>query len=62
MKEKEAIDYALKNKSACSAGAALGAVIVAKSAGVNSGKLIGYSTSYDKHKSASFVGYTGILY
>jgi len=62
MKGKESISYALKNKSACSPGAAFGSIAVAKKAGVLNGSLLGYSTSYDKHKDASFVGYTGILF
>lgn len=62
MKDKESLEYALKNKSACSSGAALGAMLIAKHAGVTSGNLMGYSTSYDKHKNSSFVGYAGILY
>lgn len=62
MKEEEALKYALQNKSACSAGAALGALLIGKMNGVKSGKLLGYNSSYEKHKSSSFVGYTGILY
>ena len=62
MNEAESIAYAIKNKSACSAGAALGAMLAAKKRGVKKGELLGYSTSYDKHKDTSFVGYTGILY
>ncbi len=62
MKGEESLEYALKNKSACSAGAAYGALIIGKLNNVNKGILIGYSTSYDKHKDTSFVGYTGIIY
>lgn len=62
MKMDEALDFAIKNKSACSSGASLGAMIAAKTAGVNKGCFIGYSNSYSKHKSSSFVGYTGIIY
>jgi AmmeMemoRadiSam system protein B len=62
MKDKESLDYALKSKSACSSGAALGAMLAAKMAGVTSGNLMNYSTSYEKHKNSSFVGYAGILY
>lgn len=62
MDEKEAIIHALKNKSACSAGAAVGALLIAKMAQVKSGTLLAYSTSYDKHKNSSFVGYAGILF
>lgn len=59
---EKSIDYALKNKSACSSGAALGSVTVAKKRGMKIGHLLGYSTSYDVHKDDSFVGYAGIIY
>ncbi len=62
MKGEESINYALKNKSACSSGAAFGALSAAKCINIESGTLIGYSTSYDKHKDSSFVGYAGILF
>jgi AmmeMemoRadiSam system protein B len=62
MKLEESLKYALDNKSACSSGAALGVMAVARNTGVNSGVLLGYGTSYEKHKDTSFVGYTGILY
>ncbi len=62
MKGEEAIEYANTNKSACSAGAAYGALYLAKKKGVKNGELIGYSTSYDIRKDESFVGYTGIIY
>lgn len=62
MNGEESVEYALKNKSACSGGAAYGALIAAKKSGIKSGTLVGYSTSYDKHKDSSFVGYAGILF
>lgn len=62
MKGEESLAYALKHKSACSSGAAYGALTIAKEAGRDQGNLIGYHTSYDIHKDSSFVGYTGILY
>jgi AmmeMemoRadiSam system protein B len=37
-------------------------MLAAKQAGVTTGNLLGYSTSYEKHKKSSFVGYAGILY
>jgi len=58
----KSLDYALKNKSACSSGAALGAVAVAKKRGIKSGHLVGYSNSYEIHKDENFVGYVGIVY
>ncbi len=62
MKGSESVDYALKNRAACSAGAAFGALTLAKLSGVNDGLLVGYSTSYDRHRDTSFVGYAGIMY
>ena len=62
LKAEESLSYALKNKSACSSGAAFGAIIAAKKRNVKIGNLISYNTSYDKHKDTSFVGYAGILY
>ncbi len=62
MNGKESIEFALKNKSACSSGAAFGALTAAREAGIQSGNLVGYNTSYDIHKDSSFVGYVGILY
>lgn len=61
-KEKESLTYAHKKNSACSAGAAVGALTVARLSGVDKGHLIGYSTSYEKHEAPNFVGYTGIIY
>lgn len=62
MKGEESLDYANSKKSACSAGAAYGALYIAKKKGITKGELIGYSTSYDIRKDESFVGYTGIIY
>ena len=62
MDGEKSVDYALKNHSACSPGAALGAIITAKKKNKTIGKLMGYSTSYDVRKDSSFVGYTGIIY
>ena len=62
MKGEESVEYALKNKSACSPGAAFGAITAAKKRGVKKGELIGYSTSYERHRDTSFVGYAGIIY
>ncbi len=56
------LEYAKKNKSACSAGAAAGAALFAKSQGSVKGQLLAYDTSYSKHKSESFVGYGSVVY
>ncbi len=57
-----AIDHARKNRSACSIGGAALAIEWAKLNGREKGRLVGYSTSFDKQPSDSFVGYGGILY
>jgi AmmeMemoRadiSam system protein B len=57
-----ALERALKERSACSAGGALAALSFARENGVRQGKLLRYSTSFDVHPGDSFVGYAGILY
>jgi hypothetical protein len=57
-----ALQRALKERSACSAGGALAAMTFARDKGITAGSLLGYSTSYDVHPAESFVGYAGILY
>lgn len=58
----EAIDRALRESSACSAGGALAACSYAKSIGIRRGVLVSYMTSNDVIPSDSFVGYAGIVY
>lgn len=60
MDAERAIEHALANHSACSPGAAATAVRFARTRGLTNGVLVGYATSYDKHKDASFVGYGGV--
>lgn len=62
MEGEKSLDYALKNRSACSAGAALGAITVAKLHNVKKGHLVGYSNSYEIRNDENFVGYTGVVY
>ncbi|MCG8568528.1 MAG: AmmeMemoRadiSam system protein B, partial [Spirochaetes bacterium] len=62
MEEEKSLKYALTNKAACSAGAALGAMHAGKINGATKGNLIGYYTSYDIHQSSSFVGYGGVIF
>ncbi|HBD94488.1 MAG: AmmeMemoRadiSam system protein B [Spirochaetes bacterium GWF1_31_7] len=62
MQGSESMEYAIKNSSACSAGAATSALYLSGCQGVERGELFGYSTSYDILKSESFVGYAGIIY
>jgi AmmeMemoRadiSam system protein B len=57
-----AIDRALHERSACSAGGAIAAMSFAAENGVRKGTLVGYMTSFDVHPAESFVGYAGILY
>jgi AmmeMemoRadiSam system protein B len=62
MEFDSALERALKERSACSAGGALAAMSFARENGVREGRLLRYSTSYDVHPGDSFVGYAGILY
>ncbi|MCD6584853.1 MAG: AmmeMemoRadiSam system protein B [Desulfobacteraceae bacterium] len=52
----------LANQNACCSGAAAAAVTAASTLGATHAELVGHSSSYDKHPSDSFVGYTGILF
>jgi AmmeMemoRadiSam system protein B len=58
----KALDYALHEHSACSAGGAVAAANFAKTGGLQKGKLLSYYTSWDIYPSDSFVGYAGIIY
>jgi AmmeMemoRadiSam system protein B len=62
MREDAALEYAIENMSACSAGAVLATIVAAKIKGIKSGELLGYYTSYDIRQDNNFVGYCGILY
>jgi AmmeMemoRadiSam system protein B len=62
MEWERAVDLALRERSACSAGAAVTAVSFASAGGVERGTLLNYMTSWDVLPSSSFVGYAGILY
>lgn len=57
---EKALSRALDEGSACSPGAALGALGFAEESGANTARLIGYSTSADVRPSSSFVGYAAI--
>lgn len=62
MDEEGLLNHALKNDSACSAGAAASAIATCKALGAEQGTLIDYYTSYDIMPDDSFVGYAGIVY
>jgi MEMO1 family protein len=57
-----AMERALKERSACSAGGALAAMSFAAESGVKKGELVRYMTSYEVRAADSFVGYAGVLY
>ena len=57
-----ALERAVRERSACSAGGALVAMSFARENGVRQGRLVRYMTSFDVHPGESFVGYAGILY
>lgn len=59
---QDAINRALQESSACSAGGAIAAGSFAKSGGIDRGTLVSYMTSGDVFPSDSFVGYAGIVY
>ena len=56
------LKHALENDSACSAGAAISAMVTCKAMGAEKGILLDYYTSYDIMPDDSFVGYAGIVY
>jgi AmmeMemoRadiSam system protein B len=56
------LEHAMKNSSACSAGAAASALATCKALGSGMGVLLDYYTSYDIMPDDSFVGYAGIVY
>ena len=57
-----ALERALRERSACSAGGALAAVSFARESGIRKGSLVRYATSLEIRPAESFVGYAGILY
>lgn len=58
----EVIEEGLESQNACCAGAAACALTAAQAAGATQAALIHYTTSYDVHPDASFVGYAGIVF
>ena len=59
---KRAIDHAVTNKAACSAGGAVAAGAFAQERYNSGSVLVDYYTSREKHRAESFVGYAGIVY
>ncbi len=59
---EESIEYALTERSACSAGGAALAAVFAEEEGCTESELLYYYTSNDIYPSDSFVGYAGIIY
>ncbi len=57
-----ALDRALQERSACSAGGAIAAMGFARAMGATRGELIRYMTSFEVHPAESFVGYAGIVF
>lgn len=58
----EIISQGLKNRNLCCAGAVAAAAAAARKMGAVKGVAFDYTTSYEKHPGASFVGYSGILF
>jgi AmmeMemoRadiSam system protein B len=59
---EKVIETALASQNACCSGAAAAAIAGVRKGGVRLGRLIAYTTSYDRHPDSSFVGYAGVLY
>jgi len=57
-----AIERALGERSACSAGGAIAAMSYARARGATAATLIRYMTSFEVHPAESFVGYAGIVF
>ncbi len=57
-----ALEAALRNRAACSMGAGASAAHFARLSGVETGRLVGYYTSYDVMPGDSIVGYAGIAF
>jgi len=56
------LELAREEQSACSAGAAAGAMTFARKLGCSAGRILHYSTSHDVYPSSSFVGYGSIIW
>ena len=62
LRHNEALELAQRERSACSAGAAVAAARYAELRGAASGRLLEYATSHDRHPGSSFVGYAAISF
>ncbi|MCG8689522.1 MAG: AmmeMemoRadiSam system protein B [Desulfobacterales bacterium] len=56
------IDQGLSNSNMCCSGAAAAAAAACKKMGAAKGVCLDYATSYEQSRSASFVGYCGMVY
>lgn len=56
------IKESMASQNACCGGAAAAAIAAAAALGATRARLAGYSSSYEKHPSESFVGYAGLLF
>lgn len=56
------IQEGLAHHNACCAGAVAATITAVKAAGAHEGRMLTYSTSYDKSPGDSFVGYVGIVF
>lgn len=56
------LKHAAENMSACSAGAVAAAITAAQTLGSSRSAMVDYYTSFDIHRDASFVGYTGLVF
>lgn len=59
---EKAVAHAVKNRSACSPGAAAAAIRFARRLGVTAGELLEHTSSYEIRPADSFVGYGSVIY
>ena len=62
MKPDVILAESLINQNLCCGGAVAATLSAAKKLGSQKGFSVAYSTSYEKHKNDSFVGYSGVLF
>jgi AmmeMemoRadiSam system protein B len=62
LQHERTLELARRERSACSAGAAVAAARFAELRGAHRGHLLEYATSHDRHPGSSFVGYAAISF
>jgi AmmeMemoRadiSam system protein B len=62
LQHERTLELARRERSACSAGAAVAAARFAELRGSHRGHLLEYATSHDLYPGSSFVGYAAIIF